>query len=164
MPFKNKEQQTKYNKNYYQTHKEKLKGITQNYYWSHKKEVSIHNKIHYLNNTEKTLERNKLWQSTHRQQVNIYLKKYYINQRTQIFTLLGNKCSNPKCLVIGGCTDVRCLQVDHVNGGGVKERKSFTSQYAYYKFVLNQIKAGSKDYQLLCANCNQIKRIENKEN
>ena len=29
--------------------------------------------------------------------------------------------------------------------------------------ILKKIKSGSKEYQLLCCNCNQIKKIENKE-
>lgn len=29
---------------------------------------------------------------------------------------LGGKCSNPQCLVPNGCSDSRCLQIDHKNG------------------------------------------------
>lgn len=82
--------------------------------------------------------------------------------RMEIFNLLGDKC------VHCGFSDWRALQIDHVNGGGTKERRNTRTHfsnnlYYYYKHVLEQIKGGSKDYQLLCSNCNWIKRWENRE-
>jgi len=66
---------------------------------------------------------------------------------------LGNKCC--KC----GFDDVRALQIDHIHGGGTKETSSM-STVAFYKKV---IKEKGVNYQLLCANCNWIKRCENNE-
>lgn len=82
--------------------------------------------------------------------------------KTEIFHLLGDKCSNSNCLIPNGCTDIRCLQIDHVNGNGSKEKRRKGGEM-YYRIVLKEIKAGSKDYQLLCANCNWIKRYNNRE-
>lgn len=60
-----------------------------------------------------------------------------------------------------GFSDIRALQVDHIKGGGKKHIKSFTNNpRTYYKFVLRD-ETGM--FQLLCANCNWIKRYENKE-
>lgn len=116
------------------------------YYEEHKKET-IDYMIQYR---KKYPERQRKWN-----------RNYIQNLRMEIITLLGGKCSNPNCLVPNGCSDVRCLQIDHVKGGGLKERKEIgAGNSKYYKFVLTKIKAGSKDYQLLCANCNWIKRIE----
>lgn len=84
-------------------------------------------------------------------------QRYYFHLKEQIFELLGNKCI--RC----DFSDPRALQIDHINGGGQKERKRFPSHKMFYMYVLRQLKAGSKDYQLLCANCNWIKRYENKE-
>lgn len=75
-------------------------------------------------------------------------------QRDKIIELLGAIC---KC----GYTDNRALNIDHINGGGTKERKKVGG--GYYTFVLKQLNAGSKDYQLLCCNCNQIKKVVNDE-
>ena len=86
--------------------------------------------------------------------------------RMEIFEFLGNKCSNPNCLVPNGCIDIRCLQIDHVHGGGLREKIKIVGKNGnlqQYRFILRQIKLGSKDYQLLCANCNWIKRYENNE-
>ena len=93
-----------------------------------------------------------------------YIKEKHDLLKRKILELLGNKCANPYNIDHGGFfNDVRCLQIDHVNGGGNKERKQFKSPWAFFQFVLEQIKAGNKDYQLLCANCNWIKKYENKE-
>lgn len=82
-------------------------------------------------------------------------KKYYEKQRLSVFEILGLKCS--KC----GFNDIRALQIDHVNGGGAKELKSFTRNK--YASIRDKILEGSKDYQVLCANCNWIKKSINNE-
>jgi len=75
--------------------------------------------------------------------------------RKRIINKLGGKCV--RC----GFDDVRALQVDHVNGGGKKEIGTFTRNWrTYYKRVLAD---ETGKYQLLCANCNWIKRYEKHE-
>lgn len=66
---------------------------------------------------------------------------------------LGGKCK--KC----SFSDYRALQIDHVNGDGSEERKIRKS--INRKIVLNLTDVSR--YQLLCANCNWIKRVENNE-
>jgi hypothetical protein len=85
--------------------------------------------------------------------------------RAEIIALLGGKCSNSNCAVIGGMKDPRALQIDHAERGlhgHVYERKSKGCEM-YMKEVLTLIKSGSKEFQLLCANCNWIKRYEENE-
>ena len=78
--------------------------------------------------------------------------------RNTIFQLLGNKCANPFNFPHPDwCNFLIILQIDHVNGGGCKERKEMGSSVAYHINILNKIKNGSKDYQLLCPNCNHMK-------
>jgi len=68
-----------------------------------------------------------------------------------LISFYGGKC------VHCGFNDPRALQIDHINGGGRKELQSIPRQ-TYYS--LDYHKANKKKYQLLCANCNQIKRME----
>jgi len=90
------------------------------------------------------------------------LKRLRFRQRlkARVFTLLGNRCNSPECKWQNadnslGCVDRRCLQVDHVLGGGCRERKTkFKNAFAVYFDVLRN----PQKYQLLCANCNWIKR------
>lgn len=86
----------------------------------------------------------------------------YTTHREYLIYLLGNKCSNPYCLVPGGCTDTRCLQLDHINGGGKKALGAPTPNNMY-RYYFNNPDEARKNLQVLCANCNWIKRYERKE-
>ena len=97
------------------------------------------------------------WQKKNLEKVQKNHRNLFHERRLKAFDLLGNKCV--QCAE----TDWRCLQIDHINGGGQKERKKFPSHKMFYMYVLKQLRVGSKDYQCLCANCNWIKRWENKE-
>ena len=79
--------------------------------------------------------------------------KYIEKLKERAYAILGGKCI--KC----GFSDRRALQIDHINGGGNKERDSGIGTTQYYTRIVR----GSTDYQLLCANCNWIKRTENNE-
>ena len=74
--------------------------------------------------------------------------------RIAVIKKYGGKCS--RC----GYSDWRALQIDHVNGGGVQHRQA----YGTAQLQRLTIRAfGSGKYELLCANCNWIKRHENSE-
>lgn len=89
-----------------------------------------------------------------------YHRKYQRNrrnaQRKNALEALGNKCV--KC----GFSDRRALQIDHVNGNGHSERESRSHRYAEDAIYRRAIE-GDPNLQLLCANCNWIKRHENNE-
>lgn len=72
--------------------------------------------------------------------------------KQKIFKMFKNKCN------MCGEKDPLVLQVDHVNGGGSKQRKKMNALYRY-KHVLQNV----EQYQLLCANCNTRKKYLNKE-
>lgn len=77
----------------------------------------------------------------------------YRRLRAQALKHLGNRCK--RC----GISDSRVLQIDHVFGGGTAQRR-LVSRWMFLKIVLADA-AGS--YQLLCANCNVKKKVENNE-
>lgn len=74
--------------------------------------------------------------------------------RNQVFDKLGHSCNH--C----GFTDKRALQIDHVNGGGNKEHAEFSNTVSYLRKVLIDTDG---TYQILCANCNWIKKSERME-
>lgn len=67
---------------------------------------------------------------------------------------LGAKCRN--CSVV----DPRVLQIDHVEGGGVKCRRNGITAISEYRRILNEPEGWNDEFQVLCANCNWIKRYE----
>lgn len=73
--------------------------------------------------------------------------------RQDLIKIYGEKCC--KC----GFSDWRALQIDHINGGGGKERKECNSWRYKEKLLIGD----REKYQLLCANCNKIKQYENNE-
>ena len=83
-------------------------------------------------------------------------KELLEQRKDEAYKLLGNKCT------ICGFTDRRALQVDHVNGDGKKDRKGIAIIQFYLK-VIESVRRGERKYQLLCANHNWIKRVENHE-
>lgn len=111
---------------------------------------------YYMENRERIrqLKRDAYWKDIEggRQRAADYRKKI----RMELILLLGGVCW--KC----GFSDVRALQVDHIHGGGSYHNRH-GSNATYYKKIIGEIKAGSKDYALLCANCNTIKKYENHE-
>lgn len=75
-------------------------------------------------------------------------------RRDKVLDVLGRECV--RC----GFDDGRALQIDHINGGGCAEFEEFgRNTLKYYAHILENI----DDYQMLCANCNQIKKFENDE-
>ena len=68
-----------------------------------------------------------------------------------------------KCVWCGYDKSWRALQIDHIHGGGAKERKNGLNQVRLTRLIHLGLIEWEGKYQLLCANCNQIKRIENGE-
>ncbi len=82
-------------------------------------------------------------------------REYARRLRTAVLAILGGKCV--KC----GFSDTRALQADHKSGDGNKERKAI-GPHGIYRRILS-MEHPEDEYQLLCANCNWIKRFENGE-
>ena len=122
--------------------------------YKEKNKVSLKAKNHeyYLNNKSKY---NKPGQPYYyKSSYKISCKKWRDKIRSEVLCLLGNKCV--RC----GFSDIRALQIDHIYGCGNKERNSQRTSNQLKKGILSH----PEKYQLLCANCNWIKRHENGEN
>lgn len=89
-------------------------------------------------------------------------------RKLKVFTHYCNgppKCMNPNCHTPNGETDIRCLSIDHVNGGGNAHRRKVTriskgGESFYLWLIGNGYPSG---FQVLCMNCQFIKRYENSE-
>lgn len=81
-------------------------------------------------------------------------KDSYERLKARTYETLGTVCAH--C----GFSDVRALQIDHIEGSGAEARRQGKKGKTLFLDVIRD----STPYQLLCANCNVIKRIENNEN
>lgn len=124
---------------YYQKHKEERLTYQKEY---GKKYRETHPQEDYIKHLEKRREKSRLKNQ---------------EKRKTLLWLLGGKCV--RC----GETDFRCLQLDHVNGGGHQEFLKLRNRVNYVNYQFDQIQSGSIKYQILCANCNWKKKYENKE-
>jgi hypothetical protein len=91
----------------------------------------------------------------------------YQSKREAAIAYLGGRCADPRCGWINsdgtkGCTVLSCLQIDHVLGDGAKRRKTSGQEGSKLLDTVLRTLPG-EIYQLLCANCNWIKRHENHE-
>lgn len=108
--------------------------------------------------TEKYVMTQKRYKEKIKNNANKSVKLYLRNQRMAALEILGGICC--RC----SFADYRALQIDHINGGGSKERKERNYKGSFHKNVINSVLNNENKYQLLCANCNWIKRYENNEN
>lgn len=110
-------------------------------------------KVHPLTDAQRRAQvaATKRWERRHPERKRQCRRAWYHKLKAKVFDKLGRAC------VECGYSDERALQVDHVHGGGTMERESM-SRDTYLQRVLA---APPGKYQVLCANCNWIKRVEN---
>ena len=65
--------------------------------------------------------------------------------------------------VICGESRIYCLSIDHIHGGGSQHRRELRrhSPRSYYKWLIEE--GSHKDFQVLCMNCQFVKRYEQHE-
>ena len=105
----------------------------------------------------------KIYRSAHPERmVEQWSRQRERNRRLKVEVLTyygGGKCVCLRC----GFEDIRALSIDHINGGGCRQRnenklRGSSSFYGWLK--KNEFPLG---YQTLCMNCNWIKRFEKGE-
>ena len=81
-------------------------------------------------------------------------RESYLKLRHAAIQHLGGKCR-----ACGYSQDERALQIDHVNGDGRAQRKELSNR----QILRAALADAGRCFQLLCANCNQIKRFDEEE-
>jgi len=147
MPYKDIEKRREHQRIYAKQHKDKITKYQKRYRIKHRQAFN---------------EYMKRWRNKHKELYTSYLlknkeakRRKRLAIRLEIISLLGEKCV--KC---GYEKNIRALQIDHVNNDGYIERRKLKNSDRLYKHILKQVKNGSKNYQVLCANCNIIKKYK----
>lgn len=85
-------------------------------------------------------------------------REYNQRRRVETIEFYGGKCV--RC----GFADVRALHIDHIHGGGKQERDAGRhGLFELWKITRSDPVMARETFQLLCANCNSIKRHEEYE-
>lgn len=141
-------------------------------------------RIHHHLCKECSKQKARKQRKTHRTEILQQKKQYYQKNRSLI---LGQRhsewvtfkeivvahysnntmaCANPYNQHKEPYTDMRALSIDHINGGGGKQRKELFANRKlagthFYKWLIrNNYPIG---FQVLCMNCQFVKRYENNE-
>lgn len=94
-------------------------------------------------------------------------QKYFKKTKESLFNILGGKicnCTDSRCFCKGKCKviDERCLQFDHINGGGSKQYKKI-GPYSLWIYYVKNPEIAKQDIQILCSNCNSCKKHISKQ-
>jgi len=149
-----------YSKRYREEHKDKLRE------WAKK---------NYVNNRESILANKKRYRDERSsEQIRKQLDAQIKSKRKLKFELLLHYskvfdsnavvpcCCDPFHLHLFNCpflTELDSLSIDHINGGGTEERKK-TGSGLYAQLKKRGFPEG---YQVLCMNCQYVKRVRNNE-
>ena len=129
---------------------EKQRERSREYYQENREKVLERVKLHYQRNKERIVK----W---HRNYADAgYRAQWYLKKKLDILSHYSNgaiKCGH--C----GFEDIRALSIDHIDGGGAPHRK-MTGNDIYGWLKRNGYPEG---YQVLCMNCQLIKRQVNRE-
>lgn len=87
------------------------------------------------------------WAQANQERVRTYDQRARLRLRLAAVAALGGFCT--AC----GISDPRVLEIDHINGGGSQEFRTIGSPGVQRKLAAGD----TAGYQLLCANCHNIK-------
>jgi hypothetical protein len=159
-----------YAKKYRQTHPGYSAAASAKYRKTHLEDLRLKGRLAYHENPEKHIAQVQKWRQRNRARYLNYKLEYYLDnldvirsksrdKRLRLLEMLGCICA-----MRGYCENVLALQIDHIFGDGHKDKVRFNgSGLAQYKYYLEHADEAKARLQVLCSNCNQIKRFENKE-
>jgi hypothetical protein len=146
--WKEKKRISQYHKEYYQKHRKEALAYAR----EHKDQRTEYMQKWRTKNRSRWIAYVRARNKKYRKEQNEYARKRHQKQYAQlkheILEKLGSKCQ--KC----GYPDIRCLDIDHIEGGGNIHRKKIGVGVGYLKDILKGIE--KNQYRLLCKNCNWL--------
>ncbi len=130
--------------------------------------------IHSKEVKQRQKEKQRIYYKTYKEKHPDKIKAKYIEHREENTSrtlrnsniekvgIIAHYSNNTRKCARCGFDDLRALTIDHINGGGTEHRKILHRTGAsFYRWLrMNGYPGG---YQVLCHNCQWIKRAENRE-
>lgn len=106
---------------------------------------------------EKQIDYNKRYYVGAKCWINFRRRITFQRAREELFHVL-----NQHCCRMCGYHDKRALQFDHINGGGTHEHKHvfLNKRVQFYMYYVLNPELAKKTLQVLCANCNILRKFE----
>ncbi len=117
------------------------------------------------NNRERYMKQHrayeKLWKKNHIDHVRRKSREWNKKSRNKNRSIVLKHYSPNLICQRCGCNNIHLLSIDHMNGDGAQSRKKLKTSYMIYRHIIKD--NFPLNFQVLCWNCQWIKRHENKE-
>lgn len=153
---KNKEKLREKSQKYYQENREKILDRNRQWREKNKDKMKEYAQKHREKNPQKILEQTRKYQQEHREYYRSRNRILFKDARLKAIKHLNPELKCERC----GIDDIRILTIDHKNNDGYKERQKKTSYRIYKDIAEMDIIEAKKLYQVLCRNCNWLRRYE----
>jgi len=141
---------------YRATHKEEQAA----YLEKNKEKIKRKHKEYYQKNRDSIILRTKKYHDENLGWYKEYHQNWYAKIRLEVLARVDPALKCAMC----GCDDTKFLEVNHISGGGRKERIAYRNgkQYESHNMILliHNGKRGLEDLNLLCRACNSIDHLE----
>lgn len=163
----NKEKTLEYFRNYRERNREKINEYMRNWYERNKDTPRFKERQRIFKESGAKAKKDKKYRSTDKGKASLKRydqseggkkirkrnrTKYRMSIRIFLIELLGGVC-----IMCGYNKDIRGLELDHINGGGLRERKTFGSRDGMIIYYRKHPEEAKMKLQLLCGTCHNIK-------
>lgn len=158
-----KEELNRKQREWYQKNKEKVRIDRKNY--NQRPEVKEYKKQYQkeynqrlevrLRTTQYNKEYGEVYRLANKKRISKQMQTYNLGIKREVLSHYAPELKCVRC----GFSDIRALSIDHINGGGTKHTKEIKKSLYYWL----KEKGYPQGYQVLCMNCQFIKKAENRE-
>lgn len=110
-------------------------------------------KIWYLKHPKEKREKARKYARTHRKEMREYKQKQRLSALQKVSGLQKPLCAN--C----GCDYLPFLEINHINGGGGKEKRGFGRGDGLFRYIITG-RRKVDDLNVLCKVCNSLHYLE----
>jgi hypothetical protein len=134
------------------------KQYQKEYYQKHCYEIRQQQSVYRQFHHDEKIKRDTAYRKNYPEKISNFQKRF---NRKQKLKVVAHYSSNTMKCVMCGISDIRVLSMDHVLGNGCTHRKEIKTASIYWWLTKNNYPSG---FQVLCMNCQFIKRSNRNEN